>query len=330
VSRLLRVAAIALSFASAGCAIHPLPEDVTGVTTYHIVRRIRCEAKEAVIETAIGWLTSKQNEEEGKVDPVSRAIGWEFASGARPIETLSPKLFPARSKVRTLMELFWETGIAYNFELDMEENNDFSTEFNFLKPIKNDGRFTLGLGARADRRRENSRIFTITDTFGKLVRELPPAYCLDHIVGENHIYPMTGKIGMAKVIQEFIRLTLFANLGGPKEKPAGPPTMVDQLEFETFISGSATPRVEFSPLGNAFQLANASLTARVSRRDIHKVTVGLAVPVSSVPRVAAARSMYFVAPLLTATGGPTEQAAAEAVNQVLTLKLFKRTIIAPR
>ena len=43
--KLLSVAAIALSFLGAGCAIHPLPQDVTGVDTYHIVRQIRCEAR---------------------------------------------------------------------------------------------------------------------------------------------------------------------------------------------------------------------------------------------------------------------------------------------
>ncbi|UFW45792.1 MULTISPECIES: hypothetical protein [Bradyrhizobium] len=31
-----------------GCSIHPVPEDVTGVNTYHIVRQIRCEAREAI------------------------------------------------------------------------------------------------------------------------------------------------------------------------------------------------------------------------------------------------------------------------------------------
>jgi hypothetical protein len=314
-------------FGSAGCSIHPLPEDVTGVTTYEIVRRIRCEAREAVIHIAITWLTGEPD-----MDPVSRAIGLQFADRSRPIETLSPKLFPAtkrssgRPSVRAIMELFWATGVAYNFELDMEEKNDFNANTDFLKPLYKGGVFTLGLRAQADRRRENTRIFTITDTFGQLIA-LPSDECANRIVGENYIYPVTGKVGIEPVIVQFIKLTLFANLAGPKEKPAGPPTMVDQLEFETTISGSITPSVVFAPVGTVFQVADASLTTAATRRDLHKVTIGLAVPTISVPRLATVRSAYFFGPLLTANGGTTELAAAEAVNQALTLKLFKRTIV---
>jgi hypothetical protein len=324
---LYRVLAAALCFGSAGCAIHPLPEDVTGVTTYEIVRRVRCEAKQAVFDIAVYWLIHDE-----KVDPASRAIGLQFADGSRPMETLSPKLFPARQRSpqrpsdRALLELFWNTGVAYNYELDMEEKNDFRANIDVLKPLYKGGKFNLGLNAQADRRRENTRIFTITDTFGKLI-ELPPDYCTNHIVEANYIYPVTGKVGIAPVIAEFIRLTLFGSLAGPQANPKGPPTMVDQLEFETTISGSLTPSVVFAPMGNVFQVADASLTAGVTRRDLHKLTVGLAIDTGSLPRVAAVRSTYFFAPLLTATGGKTELAAAEAVNQALTLKLFKRTIV---
>ncbi len=50
--------ALGVAFAVSGCAIHPLPEDVSGVPTYVIVRQIRCEARQAIIENAIGWLGS--------------------------------------------------------------------------------------------------------------------------------------------------------------------------------------------------------------------------------------------------------------------------------
>jgi hypothetical protein len=41
------------------CAIHPVPEDVTGVRTTQIVHRIRCEAREAVGEAEKWFITSK-------------------------------------------------------------------------------------------------------------------------------------------------------------------------------------------------------------------------------------------------------------------------------
>ena len=105
-----------LAVAIGGCSIHPLPEDITGVSTYHIVRQIRCEARQAVIDSVIGWLTHEK-----KVSPASRAIGFEFANH-RPIEELSPSLL--RGRDRDILQLFWDTGIAYNYELEMEEKNE--------------------------------------------------------------------------------------------------------------------------------------------------------------------------------------------------------------
>jgi len=46
----MRLSAVFMTMALGGCATHPLPEDVTRKTTYDIVERIRCEAKEAVVD----------------------------------------------------------------------------------------------------------------------------------------------------------------------------------------------------------------------------------------------------------------------------------------
>jgi hypothetical protein len=44
-----RTASVGISVGLAGCAIHPLPENVTGVTTEMIAKKIRCEASQAVL-----------------------------------------------------------------------------------------------------------------------------------------------------------------------------------------------------------------------------------------------------------------------------------------
>ena len=41
------IAVVAAAALLTNCAIHPVPEDVTGVTTYEIARQIRCETREA-------------------------------------------------------------------------------------------------------------------------------------------------------------------------------------------------------------------------------------------------------------------------------------------
>jgi hypothetical protein len=316
-----RVAFASAVFVLGACAIHPLPEDVTGVSTYYIVRQIRCETREAIIRSALVWLTTSD-----RIDAASRQIGFEFVGGTRPINTFHPKLF--KEHARTILSVFYDTGIAYNYALEMTENNNLSADANLLDPFTR-GKATLGVAALGDRQRLNLRSFTVTDTFSGLIRDVPDDYCTGQIVQENYIYPIAGKIGMEKVIQDFIRLTLFGRLAGPKDTPggpAGPPTMVDSLEFTTTVSLSATPKVEFTPLGTSLRLSNASLTGRAVRKDVHKVTVGLAVVGAGLRQVGPVRSRLF-APLLTASGGAAEQAAAEAVNQVLTLQVFRPTIV---
>jgi hypothetical protein len=39
-----------------GCAIRPLPEQVTGITTFNIAKQIRCETREAVFNVFIKGL----------------------------------------------------------------------------------------------------------------------------------------------------------------------------------------------------------------------------------------------------------------------------------
>src|SRR5207245_498201 len=111
---------------------------------------------------------------------------------------------------------------------------------------------------------------------------LPDDYCIDsvanrnYVVSENYIYPITGRIGVKRMVQDFIELTLFGSLGGPASNTKGPPTLVDQLSFTTELSGSINPTVTFTPVGIGLHVADASLNASVDRKDLHKVTVGLA------------------------------------------------------
>jgi hypothetical protein len=323
------VCAIGIALVVGGCAIRPVPEDVSGVPTYTIVRQIRCEVRQAIADSAIGWLTADENAD--RVDPASRAIGFEFAKG-RPIQEFRPALFKGR--VRSIVALFFDTGVAYNFELEMTETNNLGTEVNLLKPFTS-SKATLGIKGSADRHRKNNRTFTVTDTFGGLAR-LPDTYCNGQSIGEdynyltreNYIYPITGKIGVKHLVQDFITLTLFANLAGKKDKPDGPPTLVDALEFETTISGTLSPKVTFSPVGTALSVTDAALTGTLIRKDLHKITMALAVGGGGVKQVKPLRSALFTTSLLTtAPATRSEERAVEALNQALTLKLFRPTII---
>jgi hypothetical protein len=314
-----------------GCAIRPLPQDFSGVPTTVIVKQIRCETQKAIKDLAIGWLTSDDNFANGRVDAVSRQIGFDFDEGRRPIQHFSPRLFHGR--VREVVALFYETGVASNFDLEMTEQNNLGAEINLLKPFIDSNR-TLGIKAKADRSRKNGRMFTITDTFESLIR-LPDTYCngatiglaYNHVVGPNYIYPITGQIGINGFIRDFINLTLFENLGAPDTKSGTPPTIVDALEFNTVVSGSLAPKVTFSPVGTNLQVANASLLAEATRIDLHKITMGLALAKKGAPRLARVQASLFT-PLISASPSTAaESRAAEAVNQALTLKIFRPSFV---
>src|SRR5262249_19543538 len=150
----------------------------------------------------------------------------------------------------------------------------------------------------------------------------------NYVVPENHVYPITGRIGVKGMIQNFIELTLFGSLGGPQSNVKGPPTLVDQLSFTTELSGSVNPIITFTPVGGGLHVADASLSASVDRKDLHKVTVGLAIAGTGVKLVAPLRQTLFATPLVTAHA-PTlgQQNAVQAVNQFLTLKLFQPNVV---
>jgi hypothetical protein len=293
------------------------------VSTLNIVKQIRCETRKAVFDTAVRWLVYDDN-----VDDVSREIGVSFNGTGRSIEQFRPTLFKGR--VRQIFDMFWKTGVAYNYSFEMTETNNFNAEINLLKPFT-DSANRLGLKAGSDRQRQNTRTFTVTDTFASLMSDVRDDYCTGRVVTANYSYPIAGRIGMDEVIATFVNLTLHGGLDADPQKPSGPPTMVDALEFMTAVSGSATPTVVFEPLGKNLRIANASLTADLRRKDLHRVTVGLALEKAVKAQLGDVRgALYantFFGSLLTASGGSTERAAAEAVNQVLTQQALSRTIL---
>jgi hypothetical protein len=317
----------------AGCAIHPLPDDVTGVTTYNIVRQIRCEARQAIFDFAVDYLTGPKN----NFDDDARTIGLQFKEHLRPVHEFNYTLF--KPPIRQLVQFFSTTGIAYNFQLQILETDNIDPMTDLLT-FNGKNQFTSPVSGNADRMRQNIRTFTVTDTFDFLLRNIPDDplhnndYCAGYIVAPNYIYPVAGKIGVDRMIGDFVNLTLFGGLVGPPTSAAnpttasskGPPTMVDQLQFTTTVSLSATPKVTFAPVKT---FMDASLGLKASRQDVHTVTIGLAiVDKNSLSQVAAFRAGVFapgpLGPLLSARpANNAEFAAVAAVNQVLTQQVFK-------
>jgi hypothetical protein len=340
------VAAVAAALALSNCAIHPVPQDVTGVTTYQIVRQIRCETRAAAIALVIKELRrlGTDNEEQA-ANPIARHVVARYEADPESISSFSPNLFPNEAKYvqdRNFYNVIYSAAIAYNFDLTMSEENDLGTVLDFLGPWT--PKFTLAASANANRGRSNERTFTVTDTFGTLLTQLNTPvrgkrYCDGQIVGPNYIYPIAGRIGVDETVTTFFELALFGSLA--PAKAGGAPTIADKLTFTTTIDGSTTPKATFTPVGKGFQFMDASLTGLARRMDMHQVTVGLALGANAMGYLNSLRGYLFsrlrgtgasppslaagnvrtgnvlVANTLTANANtPAEQLAALAIDQL--------------
>jgi len=350
-----------------GCAIHPLPENYSGAPTYQIVRQIRCETREALIKVLFNYLTTADNMRHDNLDETSYKLGLtardDYARDPDSITRFDPSKLTGFAK--TVVGLLYNTGIAYNYDLLGLETNNIDPTFNLLRPLPITTQVGLNVTGTFDRQRQNERSFTVTDNAGNLLMHVHQDYCTGQLAQENFFYPIAGRVGVDRVIIDFMQLTLFANLGSINKDATkvaapteGPPTMVDQLQFVTAFGGTTTPKLTFIPLGRNFNFADASLGLTNSRKDTHQLTVGLYLDQDGAKEIAADRREIFdgrrwklVQPrgagpvsvigaketsvtrspffgnLITASGTRAELGAAQAVEQFLTQKLFKPTII---
>jgi len=297
--RLLAASAAALLLTN--CSIHPLPEDVTGVNTYHIARQIRCETREAALQFLLRQLTRLATDHDDQpADPIARQVLEAYAANPDSISTFNPDRFPGLKyeQVRNFYRVIYSTAIAYNFDLTMSEQNDLGTTINLLGPWAR--KLTLAMSGDFNRNRTNERSFTVTDTFSELLISVNTPvrghrYCDGQIAQANYVYPIAGRIGVDELVKTFFELVYLGGLSDKDAAPGaiGPPTIADKLTFTTTIDGSATPKVIFTPVGAGFQLADASLTGTLNRMDTHKVTVGLAVDKDVLASLGSLRGYLF-------------------------------------
>ena len=282
------VVLLGFGLTSAGCAIHPVPEDVTGVTTYQIARQIRCETREAAKELVISEIRSLATGSSYVAgDPRAKQLLERYGDDHEDISTFRPGMFagPNYARVRDYLTVIYSTAVAYSFDLMGDETNNFGTTVDGLGPWAS--KLTLGVTGDANRERSNERLFTLTDTLGDLLMnastpQFGVPYCGSaQLAAPNYAYPVAGRIGVDQTLKTFFELNFFTNIPPTDGAKAGnvaasAPTFTDKLIFTTQLDFSGTPKVTFTPVGSGFQFADASVTGLVKRVDTHKVYVALA------------------------------------------------------
>ncbi|MGB3489826.1 MAG: hypothetical protein WBA62_17165 [Xanthobacteraceae bacterium] len=321
------VALIDAGLVLSGCAIQPLPEDYTHVPTYTIARQIRCEARQAAIDSIINYLTKDHH-----VDSTSRKLGeqlkWQYDQNHNAIATFNTATL--RGEAKQIVGLIYDIGIAYNFDLTSLETNNIDPAVNLIRPMPTNSLLSASLGGTFDRSRQSERSFTITDSVKDLLQKVREDYCTKALVEENIVYPITGRVGIGKVVRDFLELALFANLTGQAKDAktvvaiTGPPTFVTQLLFTTTIGAGATPKIVFSPVGQNVEVGDTSVGFTVSRKDTHQLTVGLSLDEKGAKSIGTIRKDLFTGTFITASGTGAKQTAALAVEQFLALKIFRQ------
>ncbi|SEI16822.1 hypothetical protein [Tardiphaga sp. OK245] len=320
-------AAIASTLLASGCAIHPVPEDVTGLRTEDIVKQIRCETRDA----ARTMIRDKLEDLGRRNDEMAAALAVKYKNDPELMVAFdAKKLFPGAEnlQIRNYFEIIYATAIAYAFELQMTETNNLNPSTSkFLGPWSPS--LNLDIGGSGDRQRTNVRTFTITDELKFLLTDLNTEnrsgrYCDNRIVGPNYIYPMAGKIGVYNTLHTFLQLSLIEHLAPDRSKAFGkdPSPLADKLQFTTEVSLSATPTVTFAPVRSQFQITSTTATGKLSRKDMHQVILGLAVDSSAIPALTSMRDFIF-------SGPPAVQPGAARLRRRDTQPSELRSVIAP-
>jgi hypothetical protein len=291
-SKFLRTAAvIGVAVSVMGCAIHPLPDDVTGLSTYKIVQKIRCEARDGLRTNLAQWLIRRKSNE----DPTgfTYQLGQTLLEHEDAIETFYTPAVQARlpPAIQKKVMMFENAAIAFDFTFNITEMNNLDPTLNLTRILKNKT-FTADTSANFDRTRENTRTFTIADKF-KTLTQIRQKKC-DGITfeTENYVYPIAGRIGVDKMVRTFVGLVLNEDLSTPSS-PGGdsdgdgsqstkpPPSLTDNLMFTTTLKAGGTPELTVMPLGTALQITSESLGVTASRTDVHSVIISLALPQSN-------------------------------------------------
>jgi hypothetical protein len=295
------------------CSVHPLPKDVTGYETATIVRKIRCEARDAIRKAAFEILRKRRREEE--IPEITDQNSLHKVS-----------LTPWEAKRITDLE---RIGIVYDFTLEGLESNSLTFSADVIKPIKTGGMETFSPSFSDTLKRDNVRTFTVSDSFTTLLNlgaKNDKHHCAFQSSDPNLAYPIVGRIGLDEMIKTFVRLTVSGDLVAPEDPekpgaggltltPAGPPTMVDNLTFTTTVSAGLTPQIKLSPVGTDVQLMDASLAGTVMRMDTHTVTIGLALGKS--PATLSVAALTELLPSRTTALFLTSQAKQSGSGEVL-------------
>jgi hypothetical protein len=277
-----------------GCASRPLPEQRALLDTVGIVKKIRCEAREAVIGELLLLLSESENAKTRNIatgvlkaraawlvrleamTPSDRVAVYEGVEHKDPIHVgLYDLIDPESLK---LVKKYDDAAMGFSFTFDISEGNKNTFGVDFNKPFFLTGSAGLGFDSTTDFKRANRRNFGYSETFRELVLGIKDGQCIGLQGGLSVAYPITGDINLRESISTFLRLNEHSKLEA-KEKA---PVFTDQITFNTDLTLSATPTLTLAHAGLGWRAAGANASFTAERKDLHAVTLAISLNDDSV------------------------------------------------
>ena len=250
-----------------GCSFYPVPDDVSPYRTEDIVRFGRCEVKDALRRHLV----------DRKII-TDQTTADQLRSRIDALKKTKKKLSDEEFHLLRLTKV----AIVYSYDFNITESNHAGAAAGFRLPWAANTLDVSGNGA-LDLTRVGWRVFGTEDSWDdlitdkKLCRDLPgprPVNFIYPMTGSLGADPMTGSIGVGRVVETFIDID---DQGGAKDN------FVDTLTFTTSAGGGANATVQLDPVPNQFRPVSGSASVSASRVDIHKLTISLAFPTLDPP-----------------------------------------------
>jgi hypothetical protein len=168
--------------------------------------------------------------------------------------------------------------IGLVFDFDITEHDSAGLNLGLSK-IFPSGMFTMNVAPTSDLMRDAHRTFTIVDTF----KDLKKVDCSQEAIQANFSYPIAGEVGLKEVIDTAIGIDQLGQaqpITGLPGAPGGQAAVFsDDLTYTTTIdTGAINPSATFNPVPGVLRLASVSGSFEASRKDVHQLTVAIALP----------------------------------------------------
>lgn len=262
--------AIATFLLIGGCAVKPVPDDVTGLTTASIAEKVKCETQDGIYDLLIKRLTEADTR-------ASLDIRDAIQQNKANIVLLKNNYKVLPERYAKIFARFEDTVIVYDFQLRMVETNSLGAAANLTRPLT--GTLELiGFEAANNKIRDNFRTFRITTNLKEIMAN---QNCeIIRSGGPNWEYPIAGKIGLKESFETYYDIAGDNDLSAIKDWPGASP-FVDTIKFTTTVSAEVNPGINVTSSGRGYYFKDVSGSLGASRKDEHQLTLGISLPVKT-------------------------------------------------